>query len=104
MSHQNGIAALKWRQSPRVASPITSLRLPGLGVGEECLDLPRKVIESSLSEGREFALAAVNWGAGGGLAGLWGLRGGREEQRSCYSGQGFMTPFPPIGAVERLMN
>lgn len=66
----------------------------------ECLDLPRKVAESSLSEGHEFAMAAVHLGP---LTGLWGLRGGREEQLSCYSGQGFMTPFPPIGAVERLM-
>lgn len=33
------------------------------------------------------------------MAGLWGLRGGREEQPSGYSGDGFMAPFPPIDAV-----
>lgn len=65
-------------------------------MGGECLDLPGKVAEGRLSEGHEPTLATLNPGP---LPGLWGLRGGKEEQLSCYSGQGFMVPFPPIGAV-----
>lgn len=86
MSHHlnDGIAALKWRQGPRVASLITSLRLPGLGVGGECLDLPRKFAESSLSEGREFALAAVPSGP---LAGLGVYEVGGRSSHPAIQGK-----------------
>lgn len=75
-------APLEW------PSPITS---PRAGVGGECLDLPRKVAENSLSEGYGLTLATVNLGP---LAGLWGLRGGREEQPVWLFRARFDGPLP----------
>lgn len=57
-------------------------------MGGECLDLPRKVAESSLSEGREFTLATVNFCP---LAGVYEV-GGRSS-RPAIRGR-FYGPLP----------